>query len=155
MPAVVLLLFLLRVVGKREEAQKKGDGFLFGPSMAVRVILLGMAILGAALVVGPIFQSGRVDLVTAIIGIVAILCSAAFIPSSILISPDSIQAKWLVGTESDYSVVECRCGLCDTQRHEMLVYGSNQQIVKHSQFHVDGPAFRAKVARRIKKIDGF
>ena len=110
--------------------------------------------MGAALIGGPLLQTGRIDIVTTVIGSAAILAGAALVPSVVTLSSDKLEAKWWWGKRTVLPWSSAEAAFYDAEKHEMLVYGSDGNAVKHTQYHVDGPRFRSEVARHVKHIEG-
>ncbi|SRR5581483_8714266 len=153
-PAVLILLYLLKTAGSRQAATVRKGAVVFGPSREATFTVVGGVLLGAALVAGPKLQAGRFDPITMAIGIALVAGGISLAPSVIIVTPERVEAKWWWGKRTVLPWRLAEAAWYDATKQQTFVYGSDGTAIKHTRAHVDAPRFRSEVAERVKQFDG-
>jgi hypothetical protein len=151
-PLVLILLYVLKTSGRHQVALRRGSSLVFGPSREVTLVVIAGVGLGAALIAGPILQTGNIDILTSMIGGAMIIAGLMLLPPVVVLCDEGVEAKWWWGKKIRLHWSSIAAASHDRARHETLIHGRSGTVLRHTQYHVDAARFQTEIARHVKQI---
>jgi hypothetical protein len=102
-PAVLIVLYVLKTSGRNQMASRRGSALVFGPSRGVTLVIIAGIGLCGTLIAGPILQTGKLNIVTSIIGVGILIAGLMIIPPVVTLCNQGVETKWWWGRRKSLS----------------------------------------------------
>ena len=151
-PAVLIVLYLLKTSGRNQMASRRGSALVFGPSRAITLLVIAGIGLGGALIAGPILQTGKIDIVTSIIGGGSLMAALILLPPRVILCNQGVEARWWWGRRNSLSWSSITGASYDRAKNEISLHGQAGAVLRHTQYHVDPLRFQMEIERHVGRV---